>query len=301
MGSGKRFQAPLVQDASVVKTHEYTETLSMFFLTMQDMPTNKPPPPTAQGGVTPSTFTPAMLPDYAQTANVEGDSDSGVGVRGTSNSGIGVVGTSSTDDGVQGRSQKGAGVHGVGPTAGKFDGNVVVSGDITSGPANINGQAMVGGSLTTTGDINAGGNVNVTGDVTFSGGDCAEEIDASAGVEPGNVVVIDGTGRLSRCCEAYDKRVVGVVSGAGTLKPAIILGKNPDAESRALLAISGRVFCRVDADFGPIEIGDLLTSSSTPGHAMRADPERSVGRVIGKSLGRIESGRGLIPILVSLL
>ncbi len=273
----------------------------------------KPPAPGGPGSAVTSGVTPAILPDYAQTANVEGDSDSGVGVRGTSNSGVGVVGTSSTDDGVQGRSQSGVGVHGAGPTAGKFDGNVVVSGDITSGPATIKGQAVVtgpmnigaglsvGGSLQTTGDINAGGNVNVTGDVTFSGGDCAEEIDASADVEPGSVVVIDGTGRLSRCCEAYDRRVVGVVSGAGTLKPAIILGKNPGAESKALLAISGRVFCKVDADFAPIEVGDLLTSSSTPGHAMRADPEHSVGRVIGKSLGRIESGRGLIPILVSLL
>jgi hypothetical protein len=273
----------------------------MFFLTMMDMPTNKRTPPTSGGGAISPTITPAMLPDYAQTANVEGDSDSGVGVRGTSNSGIGVVGTSSTDDGVQGRSQKGAGVHGVGPTAGKFDGNVLVSEGITSGTATIKGQAVVGGSLTTTGDINAGGNVNVTGDVTFSGGDCAEEIDATAEIEPGSVVIVDGTGRLSSCCEAYDRRVVGVVSGAGTLKPAIILGKNMGAESKALLAISGRVFCRVDADFGPIEVGDLLTSSSTPGHAMRADPERAVGRVIGKSLGRIESGRGFIPILVSLL
>ena len=245
---------------------------------------------------------------------MEGDSDSGVGVRGASNSGIGVVGSSSTDDGVHGRSQSGVGVHGVGPTAGKFDGNVVVSGAITSGSANIKGQAevtgpmniggavSVGGSLQTNGDINAGGSVNVTGDVTFTGGDCAEEIAAApADIEPGSVVVVDGTGRLSPCYEAYDKRVVGVVSGAGTLKPAIILGKNPGGESKALLALTGRVFCKVDADFAPIEIGDLLTSSSTPGHAMRADPERSVGRVIGKSMGRIESGRGLIPILVALL
>jgi hypothetical protein len=190
----------------------------------------------------------------------------------------------------------------VGPTAGKFDGNVVVNGQAgVTGPMNIGGGLSVVGSLQTTGDMNAGGNVNVTGDVTFSGGDCAEEIVASAEIEPGSVVVIDGTGRLSRCSEGYDRRVVGVVSGAGTLKPAIILGKNSGTENKALLAISGRVFCKVDADFAPIEVGDLLTSSSTPGHAMRADPERSVGRVIGKSLGRIESGRGLIPILVSLL
>jgi hypothetical protein len=277
----------------------------MFFAITSDVPTNKPAPPIGKGETTP-TATPAILPDYDQTANVEGDSDSGVGVRGTSNSGIGVVGISSTDDGVHGRSQSGIGVHGVAPTAGKFDGNVVVSGQFTSGPVNIKGQAevtgqmSVGGGLSVNGDISAGANVNVTGDVTFSGGDCAEEIGTYADIEPGSVVIIDDTGRLSTCSETYDKRVVGVVSGAGTLKPAIILGKNSAAECKALLAISGRVFCKVDADFAPVEIGDLLTSSSTPGHAMRADPERSAGRVIGKSLGRIESGRGLVPILVSL-
>jgi len=111
--------------------HEHYEPLSMFFPSMLDVPTNKPPTPLGPSGTTTPTATPAILPDYAQTANVEGDSDSGVGVRGASNSGIGVVGTSSTDDGVQGRSQSGVGVHGVGPMAGKFDGNVVVSGDIT--------------------------------------------------------------------------------------------------------------------------------------------------------------------------
>jgi hypothetical protein len=67
------------------------------------------------------------------------------------------------------------------------------------------------------------------------------------------------------------------------------------------LALIGRVCCKVDADYCPIEIGDLLTTSPTPGHAMKAaDPLKAFGTVIGKALHPLESGHGLIPILVAL-
>ena len=63
----------------------------------------------------------------------------------------------------------------------------------------------------------------------------------------------------------------------------------------------GRVYCKVDANHGAIEVGDLLTTSSTPGHAMKAsDPLRSFGAVIGKALSDLKSGTGLIPVLVAL-
>jgi hypothetical protein len=67
------------------------------------------------------------------------------------------------------------------------------------------------------------------------------------------------------------------------------------------LALLGKVYCRVDAQYAPVEIGDLLTSSPTQGHAMKAsDPSLAFGAVIGKALRRQESGRGLIPILITL-
>jgi hypothetical protein len=51
----------------------------------------------------------------------------------------------------------------------------------------------------------------------------------------------------------------------------------------------------------PIEVGDLLTTSPTPGHAMKAtDPVRAFGAVIGKALRALGDGQGLIPILVAL-
>jgi hypothetical protein len=57
----------------------------------------------------------------------------------------------------------------------------------------------------------------------------------------------------------------------------------------------------VDAQYSSIDVGDLLTTSPTPGHAMKAsDPLRAFGAVIGKALRPLGSGRGLIPILIAL-
>ncbi len=63
----------------------------------------------------------------------------------------------------------------------------------------------------------------------------------------------------------------------------------------------GKTCCKVDAQYGSIEPGDLLTTSPTPGHAMKAsDPTRAFGSVIGKALGPLSSGTGLIPALIAL-
>jgi hypothetical protein len=57
----------------------------------------------------------------------------------------------------------------------------------------------------------------------------------------------------------------------------------------------------VDAQYGAIEVGDLLTTSSTPGHAMKTcDPLKAFGAVIGKALRPLTEGQGLIPILIAL-
>jgi hypothetical protein len=63
----------------------------------------------------------------------------------------------------------------------------------------------------------------------------------------------------------------------------------------------GKVYCKVDASYAPVEIGDLLTTSHTLGHAMKADdPLEAFGPVISKSLQPLAEGRGLIPIQVAL-
>ena len=63
----------------------------------------------------------------------------------------------------------------------------------------------------------------------------------------------------------------------------------------------GKVFCRVDASYGSVAAGDLLTTSPTIGHAMKAaDRSRAFGAVLGKALKPLAGGRGLVPVLVTL-
>lgn len=142
-----------------------------------------------------------------------------------------------------------------------------------------------------------------SGDVKLLGADCAEDFTVrdAAAIEPGSVLVIDDGGGLRESAAAYDRRVAGVVSGAGAFGPGIVLDKQRALADRKPVALVGKVYCKVDADCGAIAVGDLLTTAPTRGHAMRAvDPQRAFGAVIGKALAPLSSGRGLIPILVAL-
>jgi hypothetical protein len=142
-----------------------------------------------------------------------------------------------------------------------------------------------------------------TGDIILQNADCAEEFDVAEAteVEPGTVMVLDQEGKLQPSQQAYDKKVAGVISGARELKPGIILDKKPGRKNRLPLAMVGKVYCKADSSFAPIEIGDLLTTSPTPGYAMKvADPARAFGAVIGKALSPLSKGANLIPILIAL-
>lgn len=144
-----------------------------------------------------------------------------------------------------------------------------------------------------------------TGDIILRNADCAEEFDISEEiedeVEPGTVMVLDSEGKLRQSTEAYDKKVAGVISGAGDYKPAIVLDRQSSQNLRVPVALMGKVYCKVDAQYGAIEVGDLLTTSSTPGHAMRADDyQQGFGAVIGKALKPLKTGCGLIPIIIAL-
>lgn len=160
-----------------------------------------------------------------------------------------------------------------------------------------------GGDNSTTGEATIHLN-GETGDIILRNADCAEDfpIENAGSVEPGTVLVIGGDTQLRVCSEAYDKRVAGVVAGAGTYKPGIILGRKEDQRDNSLpVALMGRVYCKVDSRDGAIEVGDLLTTSPTPGHAMKvADPMKAFGAVIGKALEPISRRMGMIPILVAL-
>lgn len=145
------------------------------------------------------------------------------------------------------------------------------------------------------------GDVVVTGDIKLAGADLAEGFrNRGDAVAPGSVMVLVGEDEVVASDTAYDRRAVGVVSGAEGYRPAVVLG-NDGHSDRVPLALVGKVTCLVDADHGPVALGDLLVTSPTPGHAMRADdPTRTTGAVIGKAMGALESGRGLVPIVVLL-
>jgi hypothetical protein len=138
----------------------------------------------------------------------------------------------------------------------------------------------------------------------ITGADLAEKFPASETLEPGTVVAIDRehAGTLCMSRGAYNRCVAGVVSGANNFSVGAVLGNLPGQENSPAIALSGRVYVRCDAAAGAIEPGDLLTTSDTPGHAMKAtDRDRSHGAVIGKAMERLQAGeQGLVLVLVNL-
>ena len=214
----------------------------------------------------------------------------GVGVQGDADQGTGVLGTSASYRGVSGSSQTNAGVYG---ESQHFDGVFGVTHNLNAAAVSGHNPAGMAGYFE--------GNVVVTGDITLTGADFAEQFELTNGAEPepGTVMVTDEEGRLTPSTTPYDRRVVGVVSGAGHYKPAIVLDGQA-AGQRAVIGLIGKVYCKVDASAAPILAGDLLTTSAYPGHAMKATEfDRSFGAVIGKALRPVESGRTIIPVLVS--
>ncbi len=142
-----------------------------------------------------------------------------------------------------------------------------------------------------------------TGDITLLNADAAEDFDVRGDCEvtPGTVMVIDAEGGLRESDAAYDKKVAGVVSGAGKFRPGLVLDRRLSDSPRIPVALMGKVHCKVDARYGAVEVGDLLTTSPTPGHAMKVkDPLRAFGAVIGKALNPLPEDLGMIPVLVAL-
>jgi hypothetical protein len=162
------------------------------------------------------------------------------------------------------------------------------------------------------GHVHIDGNLDLTGVFTPHNGDLAEEFDiVEENVDAGTVMVLNETGPLQPSYKEYDKKVTGIISGAKGGPPGIILAKqqfhdqnqNQDRKKQVRLHVTliVKVHCKVDGRNSSIEIGDLLTTSSTKGYAMKAeDPRKSFGAVIGKALGAIEGELGMIPVLVAL-
>jgi hypothetical protein len=167
----------------------------------------------------------------------------------------------------------------------------------------FNGDVQIRGDLIHDSGVATFTNVTVSGDIMMANADCAEDfdVDQQSPGEPGTVMVVGDAGVLQPGRLAYDKRVAGVISGAGDFKPGMVFDKRPSQRSRQPIALLGKVYCKVDAHYAPIEVGDLLTTSCTLGHGMKAiEPLKAFGAVIGKALRPLLEGQGLIPILIAL-
>jgi hypothetical protein len=147
--------------------------------------------------------------------------------------------------------------------------------------------------------LDGAGNLFVRGSYFSGGADFAEMLPAVEGLEPGDVLAIGPDGTLSLTTEPYQESLAGVFS----TKPGLV-GGVPDGEKtdgKVPLAVAGIVPVKVTDENGAVRPGDLLTSSSIPGQAMRASRDKvTVGVVLGKALDPLAEGTGVIRALVVL-
>ena len=199
----------------------------------------------------------------------------------------------------------------------RFEGSTLklVVGPVGGPPASTRGLAVTTAGNVGIGTVNPSRTLEVNGDffardasvrvLTIRGGaDLAEPFAMShSGVEPGSVVVIDEDhpGKLRRSTQAYDKKAAGIVSGANGIRPGISMVQEDMLEAGENVALSGRVYVKADASFGTIKPGDLLTTSNTPGHAMKVtDHGLAQGAILGKAMSGLKDGKGMVLVLVTL-
>ncbi|HEY2114152.1 MAG TPA: hypothetical protein VGJ51_03635 [Candidatus Angelobacter sp.] len=282
--------------------------------------------------------TPTTGPTFAIWGDVF--SPGGIGVRGESHSttgGAGVVGithagTANLGDG------NAVGVHGTGQVAPGVKA-IGVLGDVPNGLNSVGGVGVMGHVFLMTGDgccstagvfwnefgdgadilvgqtfaapnqkvvfrVDTFGDVHIAGNLFTNGADFAENVAVNgnkSGYAAGDVLVIDSAAerRLTRTSRPYSTLVAGIYS----TRPGVLAGSrmekaaNPDVP----LAVVGIVPCKVTAENGAIQAGDLLVTSSKAGFAMKGtNRKKMMGAVLGKALQPLPQGDGVIQVLVTL-
>jgi hypothetical protein len=253
----------------------------------------------------------------ALKSGVWGNNDSGTpgghGVTGSCANGIGVFGQSNISYGVYGTTNSTAfnvaGVYGQAVGNGQVVGVYGVAQNGTTA-AGVVGVGATGGYFASNGlgantALWANGLCKVGTLQILGGADLAEPFDvAGDDVQPGMVVVIDPDhpGRLKPCDRACDRKVAGIISGAGGVATGLSMGHEGTlASGRHPVALSGRVYCLADASASSIQPGDMLTTAACAGHAMKAaDFDAARGAILGKAMTGLKAGRGLVLVLVNL-
>ena len=153
-------------------------------------------------------------------------------------------------------------------------------------------------------DWGGSGNSRIVTDVLQikGGSDISEQFDVKGDPKPGMVVCIDPDeeGKLVVASKAYDKTVVGVISGAKGISPGMIMAQEGSTADGAYpIALTGRVYCLADTSNGDILPGDLITTSDRPGRCMKAtDYSEAQGAILGKAMGRVMED--MVLVLVNL-
>lgn len=153
------------------------------------------------------------------------------------------------------------------------------------------GSIRSAGTITAT-TLQINGNANITGDLylhgNLTGYDLSEFISGDGTLEAGDVVEID-TSRdeaIVKSTMSYSTKVVGIVS----TDPGIKMNKYDGIKNKVPLVLSGRVPIKVNLENGAIKRGDLLTTSNTPGYAMKCnDKNKCTGALVGKAMQNYNS------------
>jgi hypothetical protein len=306
--------------------HVLTSSSSGFAILGQNTSTSKTTFPVGVVGLTAAPLGIGVYGDVTATTGAAVGtsgvtvSPEGIGVEGISNAGSGDGGNASGVAGLfNGTSGTGSGVIGISlaPEGAGVSGQAVSSIGVSGITNGLSGE---GGYFdnTVAGNIIIGAvngvhkfRVDGTGKGYFDGGeqtggaDFAESV-AIAGDRslrgPGDLLVVDATAtrQLALSSQPYSTLVAGIYS----TKPGVLAtphSMNEIVANEIPLAIVGIVPCKVSAENGPIRPGDLLVSSSTPGHAMKGtDRSRMLGAVVGKALESLSDGKGVIQVLVTL-
>lgn len=222
----------------------------------------------------------------------------------TSATGIGIFGgtsavpstTNSLPAGVYGYSENGVGVYGEAggdfAWAGYFDGDV-----------------RVDGSLVVSDSLLANDKAGYLFDIALN--------DSQEPLERGDVVVVNGVTDavigdipvplVRKANSEASTAVIGVVDK--------VFVQDEEGRSRmeerpadpgeyvSMVTVGAFRAIKVDATYGAIAPGDLLVSSPTPGHAMKAAAVGEgphTGAIIGKALSALDDGTGAVAVMVSL-